>query len=205
MASVASTPAHLRHSRSRSHAPGLLDQIRQILRAGLWRGRDRHRRSSSYRRLSSSSGGSSDSQSFPQSDCSQSSGRYCRAIRSPHRSPRSISRSPLRHTLGVIALARARLDAVCVLVTALCLVARRSSSVHGHSRILHVPSWWPLRCPWGQSRPPRSLHPSFPFFLLRRRLLWPRLHRESAANSGPPPPCQQGVALPPGRDRCSFR
>ena len=97
-ASIASTPAHSRHSRSHSCAPGLADQIHQILRAELRRGRDRRRH------LSNSSRGSSDSQSSPQSDRSQSSGRHrhhIRASRSPRRSRhvrsrRSISLSPCR-------------------------------------------------------------------------------------------------------------
>ena len=68
--SVASTPA--RRSRSQSRASGLADQIRQILRAELRRGTDRRRRSLS------SSRGSSDSSSSPQTDGSQSDVR-CRS------------------------------------------------------------------------------------------------------------------------------
>ena len=104
-ASAANTPAHARHSRSRSCALGLSDQIRQILRAELRRGRDRRHRSSSYHRSSSSSEGSSDSQSSPRSDRSQSYNRHHRHTR-PSRSPRhsrhdrsrrSISRAPSHH------------------------------------------------------------------------------------------------------------
>ena len=89
LTSIASTPAHSRHSRSCSHASGLSDQICQILCAELQRGRDRHHRSSSYRRSFSSSRGSSDSQSSPRSDRSHSSGshrRHARSRCSPHRS-----------------------------------------------------------------------------------------------------------------------
>ena len=162
--SVASTPAQSRHSRSRSRAPGLADQICQILHAELRRGRDLRCYSSS------SSGGSSDSQSSPQSDCGQSSGRHCRHVVLVIRSAALLVGTRVAHTPTVaviaLALARTRLNVMRVLMTALGLVAHRSSSVHVRSRNLRVPSWWPLRRPWGQSRPPRFPHPSFPCFLL---------------------------------------
>ena len=86
-------PAHERQSRSHLRAPGLADQIRQILRIELHRGRDSCSRSSSRSRSRSSSGGLSDSESysrFSRSSCSSSHSRRTRSSRSDryYRSPR---------------------------------------------------------------------------------------------------------------------
>ena len=101
--SVAGTPGRDRLSRSRSRAPGLADQICQILRVELRRGRDRRRRSSSSRSRSSSRG-SSDSVSSSRSRRSESSDHHrcflrssrsssCSRTRRSHR----FRRSPCRH------------------------------------------------------------------------------------------------------------
>ena len=100
--SVVGTPARDRLSRSHSHAPGLVDQICQILRLELRRGRDRHSRSSSQSRSRSSSGESSDSESSHRSGCSQTCVRhwcFSRSSRSSSRSHRldRSCHSPHRH------------------------------------------------------------------------------------------------------------
>ena len=209
-ASVASTPAHSRHSRSRSRAPGLADQIRQILRAELWRGRDRLRGSSSYLRSSSSSRGSSDSQSSLQSDHSQSSGRHHRhldASRSPRhsrhvRSSRSSSRSLCRHARRSYSYRKS--DCSCSrLRSPRCRVRTHDRAEARVCTSVSATYVYRLGGPWDAPRGSPS------YLVLRTRPPLPDFcvvvgscrvstenRPESAFNSGRPH--QRGVVLPPG-------
>ena len=132
-------------------APGLADQIHQILRLKLQRGRDRHHRSSS------SSGGSSDSPSSSQSGSSTYIVRSLRKSRD-RRSPSHPCRRYARHSQSFCRsdcsstrLRSPRHRERCRDHT----ISRRPPCLK-HERPFHRPSW-PLRCPLGQSRPLRSL------------------------------------------------
>ena len=186
-ASIASTPAHARHSRSHSRAPGLSDQIRQILRAELRRGSDRCRRSSSYSRSTPSPPLGLIAVSPPAGTAITHVPVVCPVVPVRHvLIVRSVTRPVDTHAtltpiVGVTAHTRACLDAVMILVITACHVVHHTSSTLARFRVLRVPSRWPLRRPRGQSRPPRS--PPLCFYGLRCRLLVPRLLRDTYQGS----------------------
>ena len=129
-ASVVSTLGHSRHSRSRSRAPGLLDQIREILHVELRRGSDRRHRSSS------SSGGSSDSRSSPQTEAgSPTMGTVARfALDARPVGPVADMLAALTPSAGVTAL---------VLPLVSCALPRSSSvSWPAASRAWRLPLMW---------------------------------------------------------------
>ena len=173
LASQASEPSTLgcpRQSRSTSRAPGLADQICQILRLELWRGRDCRRRSSS------SSGGSSVYPSSSQSESSPAEVRSQANVLHPAVLA-DVTLIAITPSVGVIAPVPicAFLGVVRVAEIAAFLVEYRISSVSAPSLVRRVLSRWLLRRSLRLSRPLHSRLRSSCSFLSRRSLGLSRL------------------------------